>query len=169
MSGRRPQDAEPLRAYVGALSLAWRYELTTTAVRAFARAAGYDDLVYYDCDCARAAGYRDLPAPPGYVGTPVYLPGCSDEVFSEPSFGQAGVPHDFPHLLDLGTETEYERPLQAGDLLIGTTRIADVTPRWESRGGDGLVVIRDIALVDEATGTRVARQRRSTLYCETLP
>jgi acyl dehydratase len=165
----RPELPERLRSRLGALSLPWRYELAAPTMRAFARAAGYRDPVYYDRDSARAAGHHDLPAAPGFVGTPVYLPELSDETFSEPSFGQAEVPQEHPHVLDLGTETDYERELHAGDVLTGTWRVIDIAPRPGPRTGDGILVVRELTLVDDASGETAARQRRYTLYCERLP
>lgn len=161
--GRADELPPPLRAALGASSLPWRYELTSTALRAYARAAGYVDLVYYHLDTARAAGFRDLPAPPGFLGAAVYVPGLSDEVFSEPSFGQPEVPHGLPRVLDLGTDTEHLTQLHAGDVLLATTTVVDIRPR-----SDGLLVVREIVFTDECSGAVVARQRRSTLYLKAL-
>ena len=72
------------RALVGVESSPWTHEVTTTSVRAFARGVGYTDPVYFDTEAARAAGYRSLPCPPTYLGTPVFLPGQSSDTFSGP-------------------------------------------------------------------------------------
>ena len=66
---------DEMRSVVGTQSPPWTYEVTTTSIRAFARGVGYTDPVYFDEEAAKAAGYRSLPAPPGYVGTPVFMPG----------------------------------------------------------------------------------------------
>lgn len=158
-----------LRDRVGATGWPWHYEITRTSVRAWARGAGYTDPVYYDLATARAAGHPDLPAPPGYVGTPVYRPGLTDEVFSEPSFGQPHVDHGLAHVLDTATEVEHLEPLHAGEVLVATARIAGLLPRRSPSGLAGLVVEREVLLTDEATGRLRARQRRWTLYCEALP
>ena len=63
-----------MQAQVDKESPAWTFELTTTSVRAFARGVGYTDPVYFDVEAAKAAGYRSLPAPPTYLGTPVFIP-----------------------------------------------------------------------------------------------
>jgi hypothetical protein len=154
---------------VGRTGWPWRYEITRTSLRAWARGAGYTDAVYYDVATARAAGHPDLPAPPGYVGTPVYRPGLTDEVFSEPSFGQPHVEHGLPHVLDTATEVEHLEPLYAGEELVAITRIAALRPRRSLTGLRGLLVEREVLLTDEPTGRLRARQRRWTLYCEALP
>ncbi|MEO8131786.1 MAG: MaoC family dehydratase N-terminal domain-containing protein, partial [Bryobacteraceae bacterium] len=58
-----------IRAIIGKVSGPFELELTRTSCRAFARAVGYTDPTFYDVDAARAAGHRDIPAPPGYLGT----------------------------------------------------------------------------------------------------
>ncbi len=67
--------APEMRVAVGTRSAAVAYEVSRTSVWMFARAVGYRDPIYYDdIDAARAAGYADLPCPPGYLGTPVFQP-----------------------------------------------------------------------------------------------
>ena len=61
---------DEMRAAVGKESDPTTLEIDKTSVRMFARAVGYTDPVYYDEEAAKAAGYRSLPAPPGYLGTP---------------------------------------------------------------------------------------------------
>src|SRR4029453_18640011 len=73
--------SDEMRAQIGRESPPWIHEVTTTSVRAFARGVGYTDPVYYDVDVARKAGYRNLPAPPSYMGTPVFIPGRSSDTF----------------------------------------------------------------------------------------
>lgn len=111
-----------MREEIGVESEPWPYEVTTTGVRAFARGVGYEDLVYYDLEAARAAGYRQLPAPPCYLGTPVYVPGRSATVFSTPP-GTGPTPrYGLSHVLDGSTEAVYERPILAGETLMVTVR-----------------------------------------------
>lgn len=89
-----------MRAQIGHESPPWDYEVTTTSVRAFARGVGYTDPVYFDEGAARKAGYRSLPAPPTYLGTPVFIPGQSSDTFSRPTEGQPSIDHGLAGLLD---------------------------------------------------------------------
>jgi hypothetical protein len=107
---------EAMRERIGSESPPWSYEVTTTSVRAFARGVGYTDPVYFDVETARKAGYPNLPAPPTYLGTPVFVPGRSSDTFSGPSQGQPSLEHGLKGLLDGGTETEYHGAICAGSL-----------------------------------------------------
>lgn len=80
----RIEITDQMKAQIGKESSPWTYEVTTTSVRAFARGVGYADPVYFDVEAATKAGYRSLPTPPTYLGTPVFIPGKSDDTFSGP-------------------------------------------------------------------------------------
>ncbi|MCS5637406.1 MAG: MaoC family dehydratase N-terminal domain-containing protein, partial [Myxococcota bacterium] len=113
--------SDEMRAVVGVSSDPWTHEVTTTSVRAFARGVGYTDPVYFDEDAARTAGYRSLPCPPTYLGTPVFIPGRSNDTFSGPKNTGPGLDHGLKNVLDGGTETEYFADICAGDKLSVTS------------------------------------------------
>ena len=94
---------DELQAVVGVESEPWTYEVTTTSVRAFARGVGYTDPVYFDEAAARAAGYRSLPCPPTYLGTPIFIPGKSNDTFSGPKNTGPSLNHGLKNVLDGGT------------------------------------------------------------------
>jgi acyl dehydratase len=156
--------SDAMRAAVGRESEPWTYEVTTTGVRAFARGVGYQDPVYFDGDAAAAAGYDALPAPACYLGTPVYVPGRSDERFSSPLSARPGLGHGLKGLLDGGTETEYERPVLAGDRLTARSAVVDLEVKQSRSLGAMLVVTSETVFTDDA-GDVVARQRgQAILY-----
>jgi acyl dehydratase len=155
--------AERMRAEIGAETEPWMFEVTTTGIRAFARGVGYRDPVYYDVDAARAAGYDALPAPPGYLGTPVYVPGRSDETFSVP-LGTGPRPRfGLEHVLDGSTEVVYERPLVAGDTVTVTTRLVDATVK-ESKTLGTMVVATAESTGRDAGGEIVVRERSKFIF-----
>lgn len=154
---------ETIQAEVGVESEPWVYEVTTTAIRAFARGVGYDDPVYYDVDAARAAGYEALPAPPGLVGTPVYVPGRSDETFSVP-LGTGPRPRfGLEHVLDGSTEVFYERPLVAGDVLTMTTKLVDAAVKESKKLGTMVVATVESTGRDDE-GSVVVRERSQFIF-----
>ena len=153
---------DEMRAAVGQPE-EWVYEVTTTGVRGFARGVGYTDRTYYDAGAAAEAGYAALPAPPCYLGTPVYLPGEVDETFSMPVTAAPRPQWGLTNVLDGGTETTYRRPLVAGDILTGSHQISDLTPKQSKAIGGMLVVTTDSEYRD-ASGEVVATQRSQVIF-----
>ncbi|MDH4074365.1 MAG: MaoC family dehydratase N-terminal domain-containing protein [Acidimicrobiia bacterium] len=155
---------DQMLATVGVESEPWPVELTTTSVRAFARGVGYSDPRYYDLDAAAAAGHDSLPAPPCYLGTPVFIPGQSDPTFSGPRNAGPSVRHGLKGLLDGGTEVHYERPLKAGDKLFMTSKISKLEVK-ESKGlGKMLVVTSEQTFTEQETGDVVMRTYGQAIY-----
>jgi acyl dehydratase len=155
---------DEMRSVVGVESEPWTYEVTTTSVRAFARGVGYTDPVYFDEEAGRGAGYRSLPAPPTYLGTPVFIPGKSNDTFSGPRAGGPALNHGLPGLLDGGTETVYERPIVAGDVLSVTSKLADLETKTSRALGTMLVTTNETTFRDAGTGEVVARQRAQAIF-----
>jgi acyl dehydratase len=154
---------DEMRAQIGSTSEPWTLEVTTTSVRAFARGVGYTDPVYFDVDAARRAGYRNLPAPPTYLGTPVFIPGRSDDTFSQPKAARQGINHGLKGLLDGGTETEYFADICAGDTLTLVSRIAALDVRSTPTLGKMLIMTTESTFTNQ-DGTKVAVQRGQALF-----
>lgn len=155
---------DEMREAIGVDSEPWPIEVTTTSIRAFARGVGYTDRRYYDEAEAQAAGHDELPAPPCYLGTAVWIPGESDATFSGPRRSGPAVKHGLKGLLDGGTEVVYERPLKAGDRLLVTSKIADLEIK-ESKGlGKMLVVTSEQTFTEQDGGDVVMRTFAQAIY-----
>lgn len=154
---------DEIRASIGVESPPWTYEVTTTGSRAFARGVGYDDLVYYDVEAARAAGYERLPAPPCYLGTPAYHPDRSDETFSVPIGTGPRPRYGLRNVLDGGVEVIYERPLVAGDVISVTDRVIDVQAK-QSRSLGAMLIVTTEATGRDARGDLVVRERSQWIF-----
>jgi MaoC dehydratase-like protein len=149
-----------MRAQFGVESAPWTYEVTTTSVRMYARGIGSDDPIHYDVDLAKSQGFRNIVAPLGYIGTPVFLPGKNDPTFGFPR--REGGPRlniPFKGLLDGGTETEYFDVICAGDVLEETSHLADL--KWNGRM---LFVTNEAVYKDKGTGKVVAKQRLTSIH-----
>ncbi|HJP35412.1 MAG TPA: MaoC family dehydratase N-terminal domain-containing protein [Gammaproteobacteria bacterium] len=155
---------EKMRNQIGRDLPPWRYEVTTSSVRAFARGVGYTDPVYYDEEAAKAAGYRSLPAPPTYLGTAIFIPGESSGTTSRPFAGEPSIDHGLDGQLDGGTETEYFGPVCAGDTLSVVSRITALEVRDSKALGKMLVMSSESTYVNEETGKRIALQRRQWIF-----
>ena len=117
MSDGESVITDEMRAQIGVESEPWTVEVDKTGVRMFARAVGYTDPVFYDEEVARSRGYRSLPAPPHYLGTPVLSPTAP---------ARRGVQLNIPYRRNLngGTDIEMLDTVQAGDVLTATTKLA---------------------------------------------
>jgi hypothetical protein len=150
-----------LEPRLGTVTSSWSYELTRPGVRAYARALGYKDRCYYWIEDALALGFADLPAPFGYLGVPLYLPGAVDERFSEP-----GDPADLSleryAVLDAGTEHTVVRTACAGECLRLESTLAQVE-LIETALGPGLRVERLLCFKDQREQVALL-QRRRTVY-----
>jgi len=130
---------EEMRAAIGVESEPWTVEVDKTSVRMFARAVGYRDPVFYDEAAAQAKGYRSLPCPPHFLGTPVFIPSESDATFGAPRRGGRDFGIPYKRRLNGGTDIEYltDGPADAicaGDVLQATSRVAAFTERTGSLG-----------------------------------
>jgi acyl dehydratase len=128
---------DEMRAAIGKESEPVTVEVDKTAVRMFARAVGYKDLVFYDEEYAKSKGYRSLPVPMGFLGHPIYRPDRP----SRPAYVMA-FETPFKRVLNGGTDFEYYEPVCAGDVLTATTKISDIQER-EGRMGPMLFIISE--------------------------
>ena len=124
-----------MRAAIGKESDPVAHEIDRTSIRMFARSVGHTDPIYFDPAAAKAAGYADIPCPPGYLGTPVYDPALSDPTSGRRrGAGEMQASRPLNRRLNGGTEIEYLGEICAGDVLTATTHLADVQER---KGGIG--------------------------------
>ena len=154
---------DEMRDQIGRESPSWTAEVTTTSVRAFARGVGYTDPVYFDIEAAQRAGYRNLPAPPTYLGTPVFIPGESDNTFSAPRAARVGINHGLKGLLDGGPETEYRGDICAGDTLPVVSKIAALDVRMSPSLGKMLLLTTESTYTNQ-DGALVATQRGQAIF-----
>ena len=124
---------DEMRARIGVESEPWTLEVDKTSVRMFARSCQYTDPVFYDEEFARSKGYRSLPAPPHYLGTPIFNPAQSDVTFGGPR-GRQRFESPFKRRLNGGTDIEYFDTICAGDVLTATSKISDIAERKGSIG-----------------------------------
>ena len=125
---------DAMRAQVGVESATWACAVDKTWVRMFARSVGHTDLVYYDEDAAKAAGYRSLPCPPGYLGTPVFNP----NVQAPRAATQPEPRRPLNRRLNGGTAIAYLEDVCAGDTLTASSHIESFE---ETKGSLGAMLI----------------------------
>jgi N-terminal half of MaoC dehydratase len=147
---------DEMRSVIGIESDPYPTEFTSTGIRGFARGVGYTDPVYFDVEAAKAAGYANLPAPPTYLGIPVFIPGKSDPTYGQPtSSGGARLNHGLANVLDGGTTVTYARVPIAGDTLLYTSQISNLEVK-ESKSLGRMLVITSTQTYRDGDGHTVA-------------
>jgi acyl dehydratase len=129
-----------------------RFEVEADRIRAYADAVGEGNDVYRDAGAAKAAGFRDLVAPPMFA-----------VVYSAPAMGPAildpEVGINFPAMVHGGQAFEWGEPVCAGDEITTTARCAEIY----EKDGKGFYVFettstnQDGAETVRATWTNIVR------------
>ncbi|TAK75432.1 MAG: hypothetical protein EPO16_09040 [Dehalococcoidia bacterium] len=147
---------DEMRALIGVDGPETVSEVTSTGCRLFARAVGHTDLIFYDRDIARERGYRDIVAPPGFLGSPVFRPGENVE-----TGGHARAKTRFRRILNGGTTFEYFEPLCAGDVVHSRSKVTEYQERQGSIG-PMLITFRETSYV-RSDGMLVAKMYGSLI------
>ena len=147
-----PELTEEMKAAIGQAGPPVTYEVTTQGIRTFARAVGYRNSIYYSADAAREKGHRDLPAPPGFFGMPIYDP-TAPRAAARPAFRSP-----FKRMLNGGTEIEPLETVYAGDVLEAVTSLADLRIR-KGKLGPMLIRTSETVYTRRSDGLVVARTR----------
>ncbi len=148
MAEQQSAITQEMREQIGKESEPTTYEVDKTAVRMFARAVGHTDQVFYDEEEAKRRGYRSLPAPPGYLGTPIYNPRTTG---AEGPGGFTRGP--YKRILNGGTEIEYFNAgpadaICAGDVLTARSKIASLSER-QGNIGPMLITVSETAYTNQ--------------------
>ena len=88
-------------------------------VRDFARAIGDSNPLSTDPDAARAAGYRDVVAPPAFLTVLQFRRPTA--AMTDPALGL-----DYSRVVHGEQRFELARPLCAGDEIISVSRVSDI-------------------------------------------
>lgn len=118
------------------------YEVGLEKVREYARAVGESNPVHHEREAARAAGFRDVVAPPMFC-----------VVYSAPAIGPAildpEVGIDFASMLHAGQRFEWDEPVCAGDTITTRPRCVEI---YERRG-NGFYVFESASVNQEGEPT----------------
>ena len=100
------------------------YAVGREKIREYASAVGADNPVHHDADAAKAAGYRDVVAPPMFCvvySSRAVAPGIFDP--------EVGI--DFARLLHSAQEFRWGPLVVAGDEIATTMTVKDISARGE--------------------------------------
>jgi acyl dehydratase len=122
------------------------YAVGREKVREYAHAVGETNPLHLDVEAARAAGHRDVVAPPMFAvvyASPAVLP-----AFFDPELGM-----DFARMVHGGQELSWGPLVVAGDEITTEVEVADIS----ERGGVGFFVFESRS--DNQDGERVCTGR----------
>ncbi|MFN8099282.1 MAG: MaoC family dehydratase N-terminal domain-containing protein [Dermatophilaceae bacterium] len=119
------------------------YAVDAPMIAAFAAAVGATDPVHTDAEAARAAGYRDVIAPPTLAVRFDQL--ASREYVLDP---EAGI--DYSRVVHGEQKFVHHRPITAGDELTAQSTVDAI----RSAGGHAMITVRsEITAGDEPVAT----------------
>lgn len=153
--------SDEMRAIVDKESDLGVVEVERGAVRQYARSAQYTNPVYYEVEVARAAGYPDLPCPPGFFGRFVFVPGKSDDTFSSPLVAENFPSGIYTKILNGGMRTRIYRRIFAGETLNATVMWTNLKEREGSLGK--MLIVDNVTTFRDATGKTVAESAETTI------
>ena len=96
------------------------YAVGREKIREYAAAVGETNPVHLDVEAARAAGYRDVVAPPMFAV--VYCARAMAPTIFDPDVGM-----DFARMVHGGQEFRWEEPVVAGDEITTTASVVDIS------------------------------------------
>ncbi|MCK4331193.1 MAG: MaoC family dehydratase N-terminal domain-containing protein [Dehalococcoidia bacterium] len=153
---------EELRKLIGVSGEPITYKVEEGAIQRYAEAIGDLNPLYHDVEYASKSKHGRLICPPGFTGWPIKgqigaLPGGASEMMG--AFAKAGAPS---RLLDGGIEFEFFIPIGAGDVLIATSKVADMTERETSMGKTMFITTE--TTFEKQNGDAALRSR-ATMIC----
>jgi hypothetical protein len=152
---------EEMRASIGVEGPPTTLEVSRTGIRMFARAVGHTDPIFYDVEEAQKRGYKDLVAPPGFMGTPIFRPARGGAAESEEADGgPRRRPGGMTRGLNAGNEYEYLDVITAGDVLESRRRTVDIQERSGSLGV--MIITTSETVYTRASDGKVVAKGRGT-------
>ena len=130
---------EDVKQYIGKMDPPSVRGVEKGAIRRYADAVGNDNPLYYDEAYASKSRYGSIIAPPGFFGWPT-KPARSSAGLSEGivTLQTALSKVGFSRILDGGISYDFYLPVRAGDVLVASLKIKDIT---EKEGKSGTLVI----------------------------
>jgi len=129
------------------------YEVGREKIREFATAIGDESPIYRDVDAARAAGHRDVPAPPTFAI--VIAQPAARQASSDPEIGV-----DYSRVVHGEQRFEHHEPICAGDVLTARVEVTTIRPagsNWMLTTRTDLVRVPDEVVVCTATSSIIER------------
>ena len=126
---------EELQAYIGKIDPPHVREVERGAIRRYADAVGNGNPMYSDIEYAAKSRYGTIIAPPGFFGWPTAAVSLAEGTIG---LMTALINAGYYRILDGGIEYEFFLPVRAGDTLIASPKVKDVTAK---EGKSGIMIM----------------------------
>jgi acyl dehydratase len=158
------------RSVIGKPTGAYRVRVERGPVSNFATALKNHNPIYHDADAARAAGFRDVPAPPTFSFAVQHWGRFAEEQPEDPTGGVNPMHQVMAELFSKGgivlhgeEEFSYHRPVVVGDVLLGEGRVVDLYEK-ESKGKTMTFIVTETVWRDEKDGQPVVTERFNLIH-----
>ncbi|MFV0259698.1 MAG: MaoC family dehydratase N-terminal domain-containing protein [Acidimicrobiales bacterium] len=136
-----------------------RVTIDAREAQRYAYAVGDENPIYFDADAARAAGYRDLVAPPTFIAHATVAPRSRSDLMTDGLWRRGdGIRLAVARVMFGGEEWEFLEPVCVGDEITAETRLADLDQKAGSKG-PFVRIVRETTYT-RADDTVVARSRQ---------
>ncbi len=136
------------------------FDVEKGPIRRFADAVSDPNPLYYDEEYAKNSRYGSIIAPPGFFGQPKGgAPSFDTKRELRPALTKVGYTN--PAAVDAGIEYEFFHPVRAGDTIVATSMIIDITER-EGKTGKMAFAITETTYINQ-NGDVVARARATMI------
>jgi acyl dehydratase len=126
---------DELKQYIGKIDPPHVREVEKGAIRRYADAVGNDNPLYFDEEYASESRYGTIIAPPGFFGWPTQSVPSSEGIIG---LMTAMINAGYYRILDGGMSYECFLPVRAGDILIASPKVKDVSAK---EGKSGTMII----------------------------
>jgi acyl dehydratase len=126
---------DELKQYIGKIDPPHVREVETGAIRRYADAVGNENPLYFDEEYASESRYGTIIAPPGFFGWPTKSVPSSEGIIG---LMTAMINAGYYRILDGGMSYEFFLPVRAGDTLIASPKVKDVSAK-EGKSGTMMI------------------------------
>lgn len=142
---------ESLKQYIGKVDPPTIKEVEKGAIRRYAEAVGDPNPLYCDDEYAKKSRYGSIIAPPGFFGWATRPMSASEGLIG---LMEALIVGGFAGILDGGMAYDFYLPVRAGDTLVASPKVKDVT---EKEGKTRMMIVRFETTYFNQNGDLVAR------------
>ena len=152
---------DELKQHIGKIDPPHVREVERGSIRRYAEAVGDNNPLYYDEEYAAKTKYGSIIAPPGFFGWSIKAATTSEGIIG---LMTAMIEAGYAGILDGGMAYEFFLPVRAGDTLVASPRVKDVSAK-EGKSGTMMVCQFEVTymnqnadLVAKASQTLIGRK-----------